>query len=132
MLHVYCISIFEKAKLNIFIFLPPMYVVRREGNSFTLFVSSHLGGYPYPIMLCNISQNTMGQPPGGYPTRSSWGGYPASSAGVTLVGGYPGGGYHGRGYPGGIPCQGVPGVGVPRSGTPPAWSGWGGYPVRTT
>ena len=25
-------------------FLPPAYVVRREGNSFTLFVSPHLGG----------------------------------------------------------------------------------------
>ena len=69
--------------------LPPAYVVRREGNSFILFVSSHLGGgYPYPIMLCNISQNAMGQPggvpcqvqpggvpwPGGYPARYSWGG----------------------------------------------------------
>ena len=25
-------------------FLPPAYVVRREGNSFTLFVCPHLGG----------------------------------------------------------------------------------------
>ena len=49
--------------------LPPAYVVRREGNSSTLFVSSPLGGggYPYPIMLCNISQNAMGQLGGGYP-----------------------------------------------------------------
>ena len=32
------------------------------------------GGYPYPIMLCNISQNAKGQTPGGgYPARSSWG-----------------------------------------------------------
>ena len=54
--------------------LPPAYVVWREGNSFTLLVCSHQGGgYPYPIMLCNISQNAMGQTPGGYPARSSWG-----------------------------------------------------------
>ena len=29
--------------IQLFFLLPPAYVVRREGNSFTLFVSSHLG-----------------------------------------------------------------------------------------
>ena len=33
-----------EAILTGFSLLPPAYVVRREGNSFTLFVSSHLGG----------------------------------------------------------------------------------------
>ena len=75
--------------------LPPAYVVRREGNSFTLFVSSHRGGYPYPIMLCNISQNVMGQPGGGgYPARSSRGeGVPCQVqpwGGTLAGGGYPG------------------------------------------
>ena len=102
--------------------LPPAYVVRREGNSFTLFVSSHLrGGYPYPIMLCicQNSQNAMGQL-GGYPARSSQGGYPG----------------------GGVPWQGVPWWGVPWPGVVPwpggypgwggtlagGYPGWGGYP----
>ena len=36
------------------------------------------GGYPYPIMLCNITQNAMGQTPGrGVPSQVQWGGYPA-------------------------------------------------------
>ena len=113
-------------------FLPPAYVVRREGNSFTLFVSPHLGGYPYPIMLCNISQNAMGQPPGG------WGTLPGPA------GGYPGGGYPGQvPPPGQVQPGGYPGRGVPwHGGYPgqvPPWPGQdgggypaGGYPVRTT
>ena len=84
--------------------LPPAYVVGREGNVLTRVCPSiHPsicpqgvgGGYPYPIMLCNISQNAMGQP-GGYPARSSQGGYP----GQVQLGGVP--------WPGGIPCWGVP------------------------
>ena len=52
------------------------------------------GGYPYPIMLCNIVQNAMGQTSGGCPARSSQGGYPARSSrgGVPCQGGYPAGG----------------------------------------
>ena len=97
-----------------FVLLPPAYVVQREGNSFTLFVSPHLGGaVPISIMLCNISQNAMGQTPAG-------GGVPCQVQ--------PGGD---RGYPagggGGYPAWGVPGK-VP----PPARSGQGGYPVMTT
>ena len=46
----------------------------REGNVLTrvcpsINLSVHRGGYPYPIMLCNISQNAMSPgtpPPGGY------------------------------------------------------------------
>ena len=73
--------------------LPPA----SEGWGKVMFsVCSHLGGYPYPIMLCNITQNAMGQP-GGYPARSSRGGtlvggYPGSGGGTLAVGGYPGGG----------------------------------------
>ena len=99
------------------LFLPPAYVVRREGNSFTLLVCPHLGGgYPYPIMLCNISQNAMGQTPGGGtlpgPAGGGRAGYPArSSRGDTLPRGYParsswGGGYPARRegtLPGGVP-----------------------------
>ena len=99
--------------------LPPAYVVRREGNSFTLLVCPHLGGYPYPIMLCNISQNAMGQPPGGYPARSSWGG---TLPWGTLMGGTLVGGILWWGYPAwGVPCWGVP-----RSGTPPGQVRMGG------
>ena len=31
----------------------------------SVLLSVHRGGYPYPIMLCNITQNAMGQTPGG-------------------------------------------------------------------
>ena len=64
-----------------------------EGNVFSLFTPGGGEGYPYPIMLCNITQNAMGQP-GGYPARSSWG--------CTL--------------PGGVPCPGgtLPGSNLPR------------------
>ena len=61
-------------------------------------------------MLCNISQNAMGQP-GGYPARSSKGGtLPGPARGGTLAGGYPDGGYPGQGvpWPGGYPDWGVP------------------------
>ena len=62
----------------------------REGNVLTrVCLSVHGGGYPYPIMLCNISQNAMGQLGGGYPARSSWGGTLAGG-GVPWPGGYPG------------------------------------------
>ena len=57
-------------------------------------------------MLCNISQNAMGQQ-GGYPARSSWGGYPGW--GVPWPGGYPGRGgtlAGGVPWPGGYPGQG--------------------------
>ena len=61
-----------------------------EGNVFSLFTSG--GGYPYPIMLCNITQNAMGQP-GGVPCQVQPGGvrspgeYPG--LGGTLAGGVP-------------------------------------------
>ena len=72
----------------------------------------HLGGYPYPIMLCNISQNAMGQTPGGVPCQVQPGGYPAR--------GYPVGGTPQPGQDGGLPCQGGTQVGY----TPLARSGW--------
>ena len=65
----------------------------REGNVLTrvcpsINLSVHRGGCPYPIMLCNISQNAMSQP-GGYPDP-----------------------------PGGVPRSGYPPRGVPRSRYP--------------
>ena len=115
-------------------------------------VCPHLGGgYPHPIMLCNISQNAMGQP-GGYPARSSWGGtlpgpaggvpcrgvpcqggtLPGRARGGTLLGGYPSRvppqqGNPPTGYP---PGRVPPWQGAPRQGTPQP--GQGGYPHRTT
>ena len=113
-----------------------------KGNVFSLFTpgggGGGEGGYPYSIMLCNISQNAMGQPGGGgtlpgpaggggYPARSSRGGDPGR--GGTLAGGVPWlGAYPGRGgtlaggvpWPGGYPGWGgtLAGEGVPcRGGT---------------
>ena len=46
------------------------------------------GGYPYPIMLCNITQNAMGQPGGGGGTLPGpAGGRGYSGRGGTLAGG---------------------------------------------
>ena len=64
------------------------------------------GEYPYPIMLCNISHNAMGQLGGGGGTLPGPAGGRTLARGGTLAGGYPGGG---------VPWQG---------GTPPARSGW--------
>ena len=79
-------------------------------------------------MLCNITQNAMGQV-GGYPARSSQGG--TLARGVPWLGGYPGwggtlaGGYPGWGVPwlggtlggtlaGGVPCRGGTHIGQHR------------------
>ena len=73
------------------------------------------GGYPYSIMLCNITQNVMGQTLGGR-------GVPCQvrTGGDTLPGGYPG--------------RVTPPARSGREGThigyPPARSGWGGTPPR--
>ena len=106
-------SFFSEQVRNLIQLLPPAYVVRREGNVLTRVCPSIClstgGGYPYPIMLCNISQNAMGQP-GGVPCQVQpgggvpwWGGgeYPAR-------GGIPWRGYPGRGgtLAGGVPCPG--------------------------
>ena len=106
----------------------------REGTVLTrVCLSVHRGGYPYPIMLCNISQNAMGQPGGDTLPGPAWGG--------TLAGGVPWPGPAGGGtLAGGVPCQvqlgGVPWpVGVPWLGGYPGQGGTlagGGYPVRTT
>ena len=115
----------------------------REGNVLTrvcpsINLSVHRGGYPYPIMLCNISQNAMrqqggtppgvprppgrvprsGTPPGGYPGQVPPRGYPDPPGGVPrsgTPGGVPGSGTP----PGGVPGSGTPPGGVPGSGTPP-------------
>ena len=108
-----------------------------------------VGGYPYPIMLCNISQNAMRQRRGGVPISHNalqhfpechevaggtrvrvppLGGtrvrYPP---GGVLRSGYPPGGYPGQGTPRGVPGSGYPPGGVPGSSTPP-----GGYPGQGT
>ena len=105
-------------------YLPPAYVVRREGNSFTLLVCSHLGGVPishnalqhYPE--CHgadtwgvpISHNALQHYPEfhGVPCQVQWGG--------TLLG-VP--------YLGVVPCQGVPCWGVPYQGYPVRVRPWG-------
>ena len=63
-----------------------------EGNVFSLFTPG--GVYPYPIMLCNITQNSMGQTPRGgtLPGPAEGGGYPAQGGTLprwegTLLGG---------------------------------------------
>ena len=79
-------------------------------------------------MLCNITQNAMGQTLGGVPVSHNalqhfpechgahtWGGYPARSSW--------GGGYPARG----VPCQGVPPARSGQDGGVP-WQG--GYPGR--
>ena len=82
-----------------------------------------LGGrYQYPIMLCNITQNAMGQTPvGGYPAKSGWGG--------TQVG-YPPAGYpltrSGWGYPGRYPPVGYPLAGYPPAGYSQVRTGYSG------
>ena len=87
------------------------------------------GGYPYPIMLCNISQNAMGQTLGGVPCHIQPGG--------TLMGGYPARGYPARSS-GGVPCWGGGGGGTlvrylpPRPGQDGGYPAGGGYPGRTT
>ena len=67
-------------------------------------------------MLCNISQNAMGQPPGGgVPCQVQPGGW----VGGILPGGYPGQ-VHPPARSVGVPSRGVPWQeGVPRLGTPP-------------
>ena len=85
------------------------------------------GGYPYPIMLCNISQNAMGQRGGGgVPDRvPPWGGgtWPGKAQESTPPGGYL------TGYPpGGVPDW-VPPPGVPDR-VPPGGGYLTGYPPR--
>ena len=121
--------------------------VRSTTGSFDTHLSFHQsvcprgggGGYPYPIMLCNISQNAMGQTPGGgvpishnalqhFPEchgADTWGGVPCqvqpggysarSSRGVPCWGGYPA-----RGYPPGqVRTRGYPALGGTQVGYPP-------------
>ena len=129
-------------------FLPPAYVVRREGNVLTrvcpsIHLSVHRGGYPYPIMLCNISQNAMGQrggyltgyPPGGVPDRVPPGGVPDRVPPGGYLTGYPRGGTWG--YLGGGTWSGTPPGGwyltryVPDRVPPPGGvPDWGGTLVR--
>ena len=88
----------------------------REGNVLTRVCPSVCpqgrGGYPYPIMLCNISQNAMGQPGGGGTLPGpAGGGTLARGEGGTLAGGgipWLGGGTLARGgtLVGGLPWPG--------------------------
>ena len=87
-------------------------------------VCPHLwGGDPYPIMLCNISQNAMRQPAGGVPlSHNALQHFPECHGAATGGGGgevscqvqsYKGGtlpgpaegGYPAGGYPGQVPPQ---------------------------
>ena len=62
------------------VFLPPAYVVRREGNSFTLFVCPHLGGGD------QVSQGGSGQSPaGGGLSPADRGGGQSAGGGVSIL-----------------------------------------------
>ena len=86
------------------VLLPPAYVVRREGNSFTLFVCPHLGGVP-------ISHNALQHFP---ECHEAAGGGPGTPPRGTRSGTPPGG------VPGQVPPPGgsgyPPGVWVPPRG----------------
>ena len=111
--------------------LPPAYVVRREGNSFTLFVCPHLGGVP-------ISHNALqhfpecheaaGGVPGPPPGGGTWPGTPRGGTQTPPRGGTwtP---------PGGVPDWVLPPRGGTRTppggyltGYPPSPGGEGGVP----
>ena len=62
-------------------YLPPAYVVRREGNSFTLLVCSHLGGGGVSPAVGRGGRVRSVQPGGGGSGQSSWGGSGQSSRG---------------------------------------------------
>ena len=106
--------------------LPPAYVVRREGNSFTLFVCPHRGGGEVRVPPRGVPGS--GTPPGGVPGS----GTPRGGTRVR----YPPGG----GYPGQVPPQGGTQVRYPPGGVPDSPPGRypgqvpprGGYPGRTT
>ena len=87
-------------------YLPPAYVVRREGNSFTLFVCPHLGGGGVPISHnalqhfpeCHgaVGGGGPGTPPPPPPGGGYLIGYPPGGSG------YPPWGYLTRYPPGGV------------------------------
>ena len=139
------------------VYLPPAYVVRREGNVLTRVCLSVHRGVPISHNALQhfpeyhgaaggvpISHNALQHFPECHGAAGGGGTLPGPARGGTLVGGYPSweGGTLAGGYPGrGVPCQG----GTHPGGTLPggvAWlggtlaggarSGGGGYPVRTT
>ena len=108
-------------------FLPPAYVVRREGNSFTLFVCPHRGGPGPPRggYLTGYPPGGSGYPPGGVQV-------PPPRGGTWL--GTPPGGYLTR-YPlppGGLGTPPGGGPGTPPGGVPDRVPPRGGSPGRTT
>ena len=116
--------------------LPPAYVVRREGNSFTLFVSPHLGGQSSRRGGQSsrdggggVSQSSQGgrvsqSSWGGHSARgsASWGGQPVQPGGVSQLGGS-------ASWGGGV-GQSAGGVSQPRGGqvSQPGGSARGGQP----
>ena len=134
-------------------FLPPAYLVRREGTVFTGVCLLTFVGVGYPNQVWMVGGTPFlgwGVPwpglDGGYPIRGvggdTWpgldgGGIPPSQA--WMVGGYPGQVWM-VGVPGGTPWPGMDGGGYPSQvwmvgGLPspsPARSGWwGGTPARS-
>ena len=106
------------------IFLPPAYVVRREGTVFTgVCLSTGGGGVPWQVQPGGA---------GGYPGGGGRGDTLAGGGGgVPWPGGYPGrGGWGGTlaGGAGGVPWPGGVGGTLAGGGT----LARGGYPVRTT
>ena len=78
------------------------------------------GGYPYPIMLCNITQNAMEQTPGGVPiSHNALQHFPECHRVDTWGGTLPG-------PAGGVPCWG----GTLPGRVPPSQVRTGGYPAQ--
>ena len=80
-----------------YVLLPPAYVVRREGNTFTLLVCPQ-GGVPISHNALQHFPECHGSAGGGYPARSSRGG--TLVGGRTLAGGVP---WWGGTLAGGVP-----------------------------
>ena len=100
--------------------LPPAYVVRREGNSFTLFVCPHLGGG-----VRSVSRRGGSGPAGGGSGPASWGGSgPAGGVRSSWRGSGPAGGGGVRSSRGGqVQLRGGVGQVQPAGGVRSSWQG---------
>ena len=116
--------------MAVYTFLPLAYVVRREGNSFTLSVHTWRGGGGVPISHNALQHfpECHGADTGGGGTLPGPAGGGGTLLGGTHTGGYPARGTHTGGgtLPGGCPARGVPCQGGYQSRVPPARSGQGG------
>ena len=119
--HIQSVRVYLHHKVNV-ASLPPAYVVRWEGNSFTLFVCPHLGGIPIShnalqhFPECHEAVGGSGYPPRGGTRSGTPGGVWVPPQGGTRSGTPGGSGYTPRGVPGQVPPWGV--RVPPRGGVP--------------